>query len=257
MVKQNKKEMAVKSTQEIATMKMTPAEMQKMSGELTNEDFKIPRLVVLEALSPEVADGLGKTGDLFVKGLNINLGKNPVEIIVLLRSKSRIRWIDLDKGGGIQCQSLNGKDGIGEPGGDCYKCQLQAWQGTTQPECDLYENFIIVLRKSEVTIPIAISGSKARLGGLRDFNTMLELHRYQQRPFFDKSYLIKSVEKQNPNIKGSKYHVFQIVPGNDNKFLSKDEVEKYYQMFKAVSSRDIVIDQDDEQQKKEKNSINI
>ncbi len=226
---------------------LSAAQQDAMFGQLDDEDFKLPRLVTLEGLSPEVADGLGKAGDLFVKGLNLNLGPGPVEVIVLCRSKSRMRWQPLEEGGGIMCNAIDGKTGMGEPGGQCRTCPFQMWQGRTKPLCDLYENFIVLVRGSDVIpgmIPIAISGARTRLGGLRDFNTMLEVHRYQNRPLFDKCYKLTVVEKQNPQVKGSRYHVFQLTPGNNNQLLPQEEQQALLSIFQVVSQKRLVIEQE-------------
>ena len=223
---------------------LNQAEQQAMYGDIEREDLKIPRLSILESMSPEVADSLGKPGDFFVKGLNLNLGSNPVEVVVLMRSKSRMRWAPLDDGGGILCQADDGKNGVGEPGGSCQDCDLKNWKGREQPLCDLYENFIVMVRGVELALPVALSGSRSRLSGLRDLNTMLELHRLQQRPFYDKAYQIRAVKKQNPNVKGSNYHVFGFFPGNKNEIIPLEEQRMYSEMFKAFSRLNVKIERD-------------
>lgn len=235
-------------TEALPALPMNENELKAMYGDMTAEDFKVPRLVLLEGLSPEVAEGLGKPGDLFLKGLNMNLGSAPLEVVVLMRFKTRICWRDLSSGGGILCRANDGKTGMGEPGGACAACTKTQWVGQEQPECSLYENFIVWVRDPSkgVPLPIALSGTKGRLGTLKDFNTMLEIHRLQNRPFFDKVYTIKPTQKSNPRIASAKYHVFGIAPGNDNKLLNQDEVKGYYELFKKLSQQNLVVEQDQE-----------
>ena len=248
MAKKNTTELAEKPDTAISTMpQMNQAELTEMYGDLGKEHVSIPRLVILESLSPEVGDGLGKPGEFFVKGLNNNLGSNPLELVVLMRSFSRISWKDISEGGGIVCQAVNGKEGVGTPGGDCNKCPNKDWNGKIQPLCDVYENFIVVLRKdlqAGEAFPMAISGSRTRLKGLKDFNTILMQLLQKRRPLFSKSYLMKSIEKNNPKIPGSKYRVFQFNAGNDNQLLPDAEQTTAYDLYKTFSGRSIIIDQD-------------
>lgn len=219
-------------------------DIQQMYGDMTQEDFKVPRVVILEGLSPEVSDGLGKPGDIFIKGLNINLGKEPLTIVVLMRQKSRIKWNPLDKGGGMACQSLNGRNGVGNPGGNCYECAEQMWSGQEKPLCDLYENFIVVLPEHKDLPPVAISGNRSRLGKFKDFNTMLEVHRMKNRPLFDKEYVVKVVPKTNKQ--GAKYHIFQFMPTIENTLLHSSVVTEYMTMFKNMSAKPVIIDHERE-----------
>src|SRR3990167_446075 len=233
---------------EISTNVMSSDDLTQSYGDIDREHVNIPRMVMLEQLSPEVGDGLGKSGDFFIKGLNQNLGIGPIEVVVLMRGHSRMRWKDINEGGGILCQALDGKTGSGDPGGSCADCRLKEWSGKTQPQCDLYENFIVVQRNllaQQEGFPLAISGSRTKLKGLKDFNTILMQSIQQRRPLFVKSYLIKSVEKINPKIPGNnKYHTFQISVGNGNAQLPPEEQQLAYQLFKSFAGRSIHIDQE-------------
>lgn len=233
-------------TKALAGLELSAADQAAMYGELTQEHVTIPRLSVIELLSPEFKEQLGKTGDFFVKGANINLGKEPLEIVVLMRSNSRMRWKPMNEGGGIICQSRDGKKGVGEPGGDCSKCSLKDWQGSNKPQCDGYENFIVVLRKdlqNGEPMPMAISGSRTRLKGLKDFNTMLMLSIQKRRPLFYKSYVIQTVHKVNGQ---NDWHIFRFSPGNNNAPLPEAEQLAAMQLFKAYSNMNIDIQQDRE-----------
>lgn len=225
-------------------VQLSQTDMQQMYGDMTQEDFKIPRMVILEGLSPEVSDGLGKPGEIFIKSLNMNLGKDPLRIVVLLRQKSRIKWNALDKGGGIACQSLNGRTGVGAPGGSCYECAEQIWNGQEKPICDLYENFIVVLPEHPELPPVAISGNRSRLAKFKDFNTMLEVHRMKGRPLFDKEYIIKVIPKANKQ--GAKFHILQFMPTIENALLNSEQVAGYMTMFKNMSAKPVIIDMERE-----------
>jgi hypothetical protein len=182
-MKNKPEEKAITSKGEMAVepYKMSQEDQELMFGDMGAEDLSIPRITVLQGLSPEVSEGLGTPGDLFVKGLNQNLGKAAVEIIPLLRNRSRIRWKAMDEGGGILCQALDGLNGVGDPGGDCQACNFKEWivkdpkSGKMKPGCDLFQNVICVLRKEEEWVPMALSGSRTKLKALKDLNSLLML----------------------------------------------------------------------------------
>src|SRR3990167_8770684 len=61
-------------------------------GDMSVENVVMPRLVIVQKMSPEVDDGSAKGGEFFIKGLGINMGTNPLEIIPVRRDVSKIRW---------------------------------------------------------------------------------------------------------------------------------------------------------------------
>ena len=247
--KQEDKAVAAPPSKELQLAQLSQEDMASMYGDMGKEHISIPRLTILEQLSPEVGDNLGKPGDFFIKGLNQNLGPNPLELVVLMRSHSRMSWTPLAEGGGIICQAADGNRGVGLPGGDCNKCPNKEWQGKAKPLCDLYENFIVVQRsalQAGEAFPMAISGSRTKLKALRDFNTILMQSIQKRRPLFAKSYKVSTVVKQNPKIPGNnKYHVFQITAANENQVLPIGEQQEAFDLFKSFSGKSFSIQQDE------------
>lgn len=92
-------------------------------------DVKVPRLAVAQALTPQLEEsnanyieGL-KKGDFYNTVTGENFG-NKVLIVPLLKFGNRIRFGDMDKGGGILCRSDDMVHGVGENpvDGVCAKC---------------------------------------------------------------------------------------------------------------------------------------
>ena len=252
-MKNKPEEKAITSKGEMAVepYKMSQEDQELMFGDMGAEDLSIPRITVLQGLSPEVSEGLGTPGDLFVKGLNQNLGKAAVEIIPLLRNRSRIRWKAMDDGGGILCQALDGLNGVGDPGGDCQSCNFKEWivkdpkSGKMKPGCDLFQNVICVLRKEEEWVPMALSGSRTKLKALKDLNSLLMLEQQKGRPIFGKSYTLKAVKKSSGAIS---YFNLSITPGNGNQVLPDVEVHKAAKLFQGFLGKTIRVDQTPESQ---------
>jgi hypothetical protein len=240
------KEITKKQEQALSAIKMSAEDKEAMYGGLEQEDVTIPRIVILQGLSPEVTEGRGKPGEFFIKGLERNLGDDPVEIVILMRSKSRIRWQDLTLGGGILCQSKDSKLGTGDPGGDCSVCPHAAWSGTGKPSCDLYQNLVVVLRNDEDWFPVALSGNRTKLKAMKNLNSLLLTELAKGRPLFSKSYLLESVNKTSS--KGLKYFSYRISPNASNAQIPEDEQQQAYAIYNSLKGKTIEIIQEQEKE---------
>lgn len=242
------KELEKQQTKAVSTVpQMSSQELRDQFGEMDSNDITIPRIVILQGLSPEVSEGRGKPGEFYIKGLERNLGNKPLEIVVLLRNKSRIRWQDLQLGGGILCRSFDAKAGQGEPGGNCDTCPMQAWEVSEtnksgRPGCDLYQNLIVVLRTDEDWMPMAVSGNRSKLKALKNLNSLLMVEMAKSRPLFAKSYIMESTEKTNT--KGLRYFSYRISPGNGNAMIPEPEQLRAYDLYKSLSGKKLNIVQE-------------
>lgn len=222
---------------------LSKADQAQMYGELDSSDIIVPRITVLQGLSPEVSQGLGTPGNFFIQGLNMVMGKQ-IEFVVLMRNKTRIRWVPINEGGGILCRSFDSKKGEGNPGGDCAACPLKEWSGATAPACDVYENVIVRLRGSDDMIPMVLSGSRTKLKPIKQLNTLLMMQMQKGRPLYTKSYIATVVEKANKG--GLKYFSLSISVGNNNAVLPEPELKSSEQMFLMIKDRKLVIEQENE-----------
>lgn len=225
--------------------------MTEMYGDMDSNDVTVPRIVVLQALSPEVTDGKGKPGELYVKGIERNLGSTPLEIIILLRNKSRIRWISQQLGGGTACRSVDAKQGIGDPGGACDSCPHSQWSVKSEnpkgsPGCDVYQNLIVVLRHDEDWFPMALSGNRTKLKPMKNLNSLLMVEMQKSRPLFAKSYIVEVVKLTNKM--GQPYHSIRFSPGNGNAVLPEADQKAAFEVFKAIRGKNIEIAHDQEVQ---------
>lgn len=246
------KELEKKKEQALAVPSMNQAELKEMYGDMDSNDITIPRIVILQGLSPEVSEGRGKPGEFFIKGLERNLTAKPLEIVVLLRNKSRIRWQDLQLGGGILCRSFDAKHGIGNPGGTCEACPLSQWEMSSdnksgRPGCDLYQNLIVVIRQDEEWLPMAISGNRTKLKALKNLNSLLMVELAKNRPLFAKAYQLES--KQDKNSKGMAYFTYRVSPANGNAMLPDKEQLRAFDLYTSLKGKkiDIVQEQDKEE----------
>lgn len=248
MSEEIKNELQKKDGQEIgASLGLSKDDIQQMYGGMEQEDITIPRIVILQGLSPEVTEGKGSPGQFYIKGFERNLGKGPIELLVVMRSKSRIRWRDLKLGGGQLCSSTDAKLGQGDPGGECEKCQYSAWVGQDgKPGCDLYQNVIVVLRQDADWIPMALSGNRTKLKPIKNLNSLLMLEMTKNRPMFAKSYNLESMMRQNSQ--GLQYFTYRISPANNNALLPIEEQKKAAAIFGSIRGRKLNIVEDNQEE---------
>jgi len=86
-------------------------------------EIEIPKIKLLQAMSPDVQAGEAKMGQWSVFGME------PVDELIVVpisRKKSRTLWSDVE-GEGAKCTSDDGVVGRGDPGGPCGPCPFAQW----------------------------------------------------------------------------------------------------------------------------------
>ena len=101
-------------------------------------EMEWPRLRLIQALSPEVADGTGRPGDFVIEGLDET--PSPLIAIPMARTKFRILRANKedDPDTPVICMSNDAEFGVGTPGGDCAQCPF-----SKDRSCDLINEFIL------------------------------------------------------------------------------------------------------------------
>ena len=88
-----------------------PDFMKGMAGTgsegISNEDVGLPRISMLQALSPQVATGEGKPGDFYHLLAEKNLG-NKLRFIPIIVSRSYMLWRPRETGGGLLARADDG-----------------------------------------------------------------------------------------------------------------------------------------------------
>ena len=163
--KKNKKKNStavVKKTSELPSMDCGSA---KGFENVEQDDILIPRVKLLQALSPEVEEGDLKAGT-FVNSLTSEALPYPLEFVPIFFFKSRIKWFPREDGGGIECRSANSREpnqgALFAP--TCKECEFSQWTEESEPpECDLIFNFPSLLTEHESELPISLSFSKTSM----------------------------------------------------------------------------------------------
>ena len=151
MAKAVEKEMDQEQTTEVVESKETTSVSTQVEAPMgfsddDGEDLIIPRVKVINALSPERKDKIADEGDI----LN-SLTKekyNGKKFIPVFKFNNNIWWRDRADGGGIQCIARDAKVGNLSDGTDllCKTCKKCEFDNTKQgrdavPKCTKYINF--------------------------------------------------------------------------------------------------------------------
>ncbi len=105
------KAVAKKKTTEVATSGAAPDFMKGHEGRgsenIGAKDVEVPRITLLQSLSPEVTDGDQKPGEFYHSIAEITLGKE-LKIIPVFVSKRYLLWKPRHEGGGILARADDG-----------------------------------------------------------------------------------------------------------------------------------------------------
>jgi len=182
-------------------------------------DIIKPRILLLQALSPAVADGLGKPGE-FMNNISNSVYGNSMIIQPIKYFKTRIKWIPRIEGGGIECRADDGKNGTTY--GSCKVCPNRNWTTETPPSCDEIHNFLSIVRGDGAMSIVIVSFSKTnwRLGKQFISKITDDIVSWK-RDMFAKKYKLFSRGAQNAA--GQKYFIMDTDAGE---LVTEDEFKQ-------------------------------
>lgn len=176
---------AVRSNQQVA--KRTSGKLAGRGFEnVEKSDLLLPRLKLLQPLSPEINDLGQKAGTIFLALGNKNYG-NKIEVTPVLHFRSRIKWIPRDDGGGIDCSAPDAKvpRDTTKYSATCATCPEALWNENAknakekQPRCSMSDNFLCLVGDSTEPVLVTFDRSKLKtskkwysIGGLKSGSDM-------------------------------------------------------------------------------------
>jgi hypothetical protein len=191
------------------------------------DDLIIPYAKLMQPLSPELDDMEDvKAGQILNSMSQENYGTE-LTFIPLIFQKKRIKWIPREEGGGIECQSPNGRyPTIGKMHSHlCRECEYSRWTEKNPPECIEFLDFLSLTESGDIiTVSFARTSFKA---GKQLVNTA----RFSGGDLFSKKYTLFT--KKEKNDKGT-YFVYSVKPAG---LVSEDEyeaAEKFYNYLKIT-----------------------
>jgi len=182
-------------------------------------DLLLPRIELLQAMSPAVQNGLGKAGELVNQ---ISKTPLPTDIIIpIAMHRKYIKWVPRNEGGGIEYQTSDPNDP--------RVIQDTKWGAHGEkPTCTKYLNFLVLLEGS--TLPIVLSFAMTSYQAGRKLYTMAKM---AGGDIWAKKYKLHSVQKTN-NM-GS-FFVFDVTEAGSTSAEDKKVCESLYTAF---STRDL------------------
>ena len=140
-----------------------PGQVQRGFENVKKDDLQLPRLKLLQALSPEVEDEKGKAGDIINSLSDENYGTE-LSFIPILQSYSRVYWASKEKDAEILCSSNDGivpSPAIEEPPAKtCEACPNSKFIEDEGPVCTEFYNFPVLVNGKE---PAGLALSRTKI----------------------------------------------------------------------------------------------
>jgi hypothetical protein len=172
---------------------------------MSADDMLVPRLLIMQPLTPRVADGDGevKPGEIWLSSLDIQLIDKGEEcfFIPVFHYKEWIKWGDRDANEGMLDRST---DPQGELAMSAHRREKRETPKGPVNVVTQYHNFIVVFPHLGLEKPFLISCGKSNH---RHGQELLALSAYRgERPLCAGKYSVAA--KQEANRKGEKYQAF-------------------------------------------------
>lgn len=171
-------ELATKETE--ATLAVMGTDQPLGFGDDDGEDLIIPRIKIMQALSPEVQDQKAMIGTI-INSLSLENVTDKV-FVPVCKFNNNILWRDRNAGGGIICRAADAKRGINEDGSVlfCAQCRKCEFDNTKQgrdaiPQCTKYINFLGFFVDDYT--PIILSFSKTNMAEGKQMYSMAKVAR--------------------------------------------------------------------------------
>ena len=238
MAKEKKDQLATQSAGSLAT-KDRPGFLQKQTGregleQIERADLVLPRLSICQSMSPQRK----KSDPLFISSLeegqffntvtNQIYGDKALRVIPLLFGKSRLYFRPFDDGGGLLCQSMNGKDG-GVLSPTCAACPKQAWgESGEKPACTLLYNYPSLLLPSFELIVVSMKVTS--LKAARQWNTLM---RFRNAAAFAGVYELRAIETKN---NFGTFFVFNVKP---SRWANETEYNQAGEIYKSIQDQQV------------------
>lgn len=223
---------------------------------ITSDDILIPRLAILQALSPAVKEKKGYAGDIFNTVTKVNYGSEGITFIPLFFYSSRICFSSNDPGANIECTARDGlhgsvKDGL-HGNGICARCPQKEFTtnaqtgASEQPRCTEFKNVLALpLPEGESPthqVPVIISGKRAAIGVMKQFLSEVQAFRYKglEMPMYAR--IFRMIPKEEKGQKGDYFN-----PSFESMGLIQDLtlarfLQGVYRQMKEAQSRFVIDD---------------
>ncbi len=203
------------------------------------DDMIIPRIKVVNALSPERKDKLADEGDI-INSLTVEKLNGKV-FIPVFKFNSNIEWKDRADGGGIHCHAKDGKRGFESDGTSkmCAQCRRNEFDNSKTgreaiPKCTKYINFFGFIQGERM--PIILSFSKT---SYNEGRKLYSLARVSMQNMWNHGYTLDSKLMAKG---GNEWYNIVVTSAG----ATSDEDRAFgMELFKSFRHSDLVYDLDD------------
>jgi hypothetical protein len=257
-----KNAVAVKPANAVST---ESADFMKKYGAVGTEsiaasEVETPRLVLMQALSPEVEKHGAKQGAYWHSVLELDLGST-LKVVPIYVEKTAVLWRPRSEGGGILARQVGnvwepsntkfevtqaGRTVIWDTKGSVAESRLLEWGSSipgdprSLPAATLTINFVFMLPERLDASPVIMSFSKT---AIKPANKLLSALKLSGRPSFGMRFVMSSDKVSNP--KGSFFMPKFTMDG----LTSEAECDEYFKLYKVFANKERAIgavDADDE-----------
>ena len=177
-------------------------------------DLLLPRVELLQSMSPAVQNGLGKAGELVNQ---ISKTPLPTDVFIpIAMHRKFIKWIPRSEGGGVEYQTNDPKD-------PRVITDTKWGPAGEKPTCTKYLNFLILLEGQ--TLPIVLSFAMTSFQAGRKLYTMAKM---SGGDIWNKKYKLHSMSKTNAM---GTFFVFDVTEAGDSGEEDQKIAENLYNSF--------------------------
>lgn len=195
-----------------------------------NEDLVIPRVKVINALSPERQDGLASEGAI-INSLTKEEITAEHRFIPLKVAYSNIAWVPRSEGEGIECRAAAGKIGVNNLTGQtlvCSSCRRNEFDNTkqgkaSQPTCTKYINFLGFFEHDMMPVVLSFSRTNYNEG-----KKLLSIAKSLRDNMFNHAYSITS--KLQTKDKNKWYNITTALVGDTTPEMREFAKSIYYSL---------------------------
>ena len=246
-----KSAVAVKSTNEVST---ESADFMKKYGNVGTEsisasEVETPRLVLMQALSPEVEKYDAKQGSYWHSILEQDLG-SALKVVPVYVEKTAVLWRPRSEGGGVLARQVGtrwepsntkfevtqgGRTVIWDTKGSVAESNLLSWGSSVPgdarslPAATLTINFVFMLPDRPEASPVIMSFSKT---AIKPANKLLSALKLSGKPSFGMRFVLSAEKTTNP--KGSFFMPKFTMDG----LTSEEECDKYFELYKIFANKE-------------------
>lgn len=228
-----------------APLSDVPEWMKKHAGaglqNIETEDLIIPRMFLLQALSPSVIAQNHRAGQV-INSVSEEVYAMPLRVVALDCFKTR-RWArPRNEGGGVMCYSRDAK--VKMPGGagpvdECAKCpnkEFREGKGKDAlPLCTMSYNFPLMIEGSDMPVALQLNRSKLKVG--KQLISLVAMRK--GAPIFGTAFELSIKNEKNQQ---GEFYNFAVRPlGN----VTEAEFAKAVAMAEFLKGKNVSVDEGD------------